>query len=47
VTRHTYSRFAPDRDFVVPYYSQLLDRTPKGRGEGFRARRHDEYPNGL
>jgi predicted dithiol-disulfide oxidoreductase (DUF899 family) len=26
-----YSRLAPDRDFVVPSYHQLLDRTPKGR----------------
>ena len=40
---HTYSRFAPDRDFVVPYYSQLLDRTPRGRVDEFRATRHDEY----
>jgi predicted dithiol-disulfide oxidoreductase (DUF899 family) len=31
VVYHTYSRLAPDRDFVVPYYHQLLDRTPKGR----------------
>jgi predicted dithiol-disulfide oxidoreductase (DUF899 family) len=36
VVYHTYSRFAPDRDFVVPYYYQLLDRTPKGRAD-------DEY----
>jgi hypothetical protein len=27
---------APDRDFVVPYYMQLLDRTPK-RLDEFRA----------
>jgi predicted dithiol-disulfide oxidoreductase (DUF899 family) len=40
---HTYSRMAPDRDFVVPYYSQLLDRTPKGRLDEFRATRRDEY----
>ena len=44
VVYHTYSRFAPDRDFVVPYYYQLLDRTPKGRTDDFRAFRHDEYP---
>ena len=44
VVYHTYSRFAPDRDFVVPYYYQLLDRAPKGRAEDFRAFRHDEYP---
>jgi predicted dithiol-disulfide oxidoreductase (DUF899 family) len=47
VVYHTYSRFAPDRDFVVPYYYQLIDRTPKGRADDFRAYRHDEYPNGL
>jgi predicted dithiol-disulfide oxidoreductase (DUF899 family) len=28
---------------VVPYYMQLLDRTPKGRMDEFRATRHDEY----
>ena len=44
VVYHTYSRLAPDRDFVVPYYYQLIDRTPKGRTEDFRAFRHDEYP---
>jgi hypothetical protein len=27
----------------VPNYHQLLDRTPKGRVEEFRAIRHDEY----
>jgi predicted dithiol-disulfide oxidoreductase (DUF899 family) len=43
VVYHTYSRLAPDRDFVVPYYHQLLDRTPKGRVDEFRAFRHDEY----
>jgi predicted dithiol-disulfide oxidoreductase (DUF899 family) len=43
VVYHTYSRMAPDRDFVVPYYSQLLDRTPKGRLDEFRATRRDEY----
>jgi predicted dithiol-disulfide oxidoreductase (DUF899 family) len=43
VVYHTYSRQAPDRDFVVPYYHQLLDRTPKGRIEEFRAWRKDEY----
>ena len=43
VVYHTYSRQAPDRDFVVPYYHQLLDRTPKGRVDEFRAWRHDEY----
>jgi predicted dithiol-disulfide oxidoreductase (DUF899 family) len=43
VVYHTYTRMAPDRDFVVPYYSLLLDRTPKGRTDEFRAYRHDEY----
>ena len=45
VVYHTYARMAPDRDFVVPYYLQLLDRTPKGRRNEFRAWRHDEYPD--
>jgi predicted dithiol-disulfide oxidoreductase (DUF899 family) len=43
VVYHTYTRAAPDRDVVVPYYSQLLDLTPKGRVDEFRATRHDEY----
>jgi predicted dithiol-disulfide oxidoreductase (DUF899 family) len=43
VVYHTYSRSAPDHDFVVPYYSQLLDRTPKGRVDEYRATRRDEY----
>jgi predicted dithiol-disulfide oxidoreductase (DUF899 family) len=43
VVYHTYTRLAPDRDFVVPYYHQLLDRTPKGRVDEFRATRRDEY----
>jgi predicted dithiol-disulfide oxidoreductase (DUF899 family) len=43
VVYHTYSRSAPDHDFVVPYFSQLLDRTPKGRVDEFRATRSDEY----
>jgi predicted dithiol-disulfide oxidoreductase (DUF899 family) len=43
VVYHTYTRMAPDHDFVVPYYMQLLDRTPKGRVDEFRAIRHDEY----
>jgi predicted dithiol-disulfide oxidoreductase (DUF899 family) len=43
IVYHTYSRFAPDRDFVVPFYYQLLDRTPKGRVDEFRATRRDEY----
>jgi predicted dithiol-disulfide oxidoreductase (DUF899 family) len=43
VVYHTYTRAAPDRDFVSPYYEQLLDRTPKGRVDEFRATRRDEY----
>jgi predicted dithiol-disulfide oxidoreductase (DUF899 family) len=43
VVYHTYSRAAPDRDLVVPYYSQLLDMTPRGRVDEFQATRHDEY----
>ena len=43
VVCHTFSRLAPDRDFVVPYYHQLLDRTPKEQVDEFRAWRHDEY----
>ncbi len=46
VVYHTYTRMAPDRDFVVPYSSVLLDRTPKGRSDDFRAYRKDEYPEG-
>jgi predicted dithiol-disulfide oxidoreductase (DUF899 family) len=45
VVYHTYTRMAPDRDFVAPYYHQLLDRTPRGRVDDFRAWRHDEYPD--
>jgi predicted dithiol-disulfide oxidoreductase (DUF899 family) len=43
VVYHTSSRLAPDRDFVVPYYHQRLDRTPKRQVDEFRAWRHDEY----
>jgi predicted dithiol-disulfide oxidoreductase (DUF899 family) len=43
VVYHTYTRMAPDRDFVAPYYHQLLDRTPKGRVDDYRAWRNDEY----
>jgi predicted dithiol-disulfide oxidoreductase (DUF899 family) len=43
VVYHTYTRMAPDHDFVVPYYMQLLDRTPNGRVDEFQATRHDEY----
>jgi predicted dithiol-disulfide oxidoreductase (DUF899 family) len=39
----TYSRFAPDGDLLAPYYYQLLDQVPKGRGDEVRVTRHDEY----
>ncbi len=45
VVYQTYFRAAPDRDIVVPYHSLLLDQTPKGRQEDFRAWRKDEYPD--
>src|SRR5437762_5975103 len=40
---HTYTVAAPD-PFVAPYYSFLLDRTPKSRESDPRAWRKDEYP---
>jgi predicted dithiol-disulfide oxidoreductase (DUF899 family) len=40
---HTYSRTAPDRFMLVPYYAQLLDQVPAGRDADFPLRRHDEY----
>ena len=43
VVYHTYSRTAPDRFLLVPYYSQLLDQVPDGRDTDFPLRRHDEY----
>jgi predicted dithiol-disulfide oxidoreductase (DUF899 family) len=43
VVYHTFSRHAPDGALLAPYYYQLLDQTPRGRGEEFRAVRHDEY----
>jgi predicted dithiol-disulfide oxidoreductase (DUF899 family) len=39
----TYSRTAPDRFVVVPFYSQLLDRVPDGRDADFPIKRRDEY----
>jgi predicted dithiol-disulfide oxidoreductase (DUF899 family) len=45
VVYQTSFRPAPDRDFVVPYSSLLLDQTPKGRSDDFRAYRKDEYPD--
>jgi predicted dithiol-disulfide oxidoreductase (DUF899 family) len=41
---HTYTVSAPD-PFVAPYYSSLLDRTPKGQPAEPRAWRKDEYPD--
>jgi predicted dithiol-disulfide oxidoreductase (DUF899 family) len=41
---HTYTVTAPD-PFVAPYYSFLLERTPKASPEGFRTWRKDEYPD--
>jgi predicted dithiol-disulfide oxidoreductase (DUF899 family) len=40
---HTYTVTAPD-PFVAPYFSFLLDRTPKPPPDAFRAFRKDEYP---
>ena len=45
VVYHTYTRLAPDRDLVVPYYQQLLDQTPKGRQDELAVYRKDEYPS--
>jgi predicted dithiol-disulfide oxidoreductase (DUF899 family) len=41
---HTYTVAAPD-PFVAPYFSFLLDRTPKGQPAEPRAWRKDEYPD--
>jgi predicted dithiol-disulfide oxidoreductase (DUF899 family) len=41
---HTYTVMAPD-PFVAPYYSALLDRTPKEQSPEPRAWRKDEYPD--
>jgi len=43
VVYHTYARTAPDRFMLVPYYSQLLDQVPAGRGADFPLCRRDEY----
>jgi predicted dithiol-disulfide oxidoreductase (DUF899 family) len=42
---HTYTVSAPD-PFVAPYYSSLLERTPKKQPDEPRAWRKDEYPDG-
>jgi predicted dithiol-disulfide oxidoreductase (DUF899 family) len=43
---HCYSSYARGTEFLMGYYA-ILDRAPKGRGEGdqitSRLRRHDEY----
>ena len=41
---HTYTVLAPD-PFVAPYYSFLLERTPKAQPAEPRTWRQDEYPN--
>ena len=41
---HTYTVMAPD-PFVAPYYSFLLERTPKAQPAEPRAWRKDEYPD--
>jgi predicted dithiol-disulfide oxidoreductase (DUF899 family) len=41
---HTYTVMAPD-PFVAPYYSSLLERTPKAQPAETRTWRKDEYPN--
>ncbi|MGA8370073.1 MAG: hypothetical protein WB765_08080, partial [Acidimicrobiales bacterium] len=41
---HTYSVAAPD-PFVAPYFSFLLDRTPKPQPSEPLSYRKDEYPD--
>jgi len=41
---HTYTVMAPD-SFVAPYFSFLLERTPKPQPEEPRSWRKDEYPD--
>jgi len=41
---HTYTVMAPD-PFVAPYYSSLLERTPKAQPEEPHSWRKDEYPD--
>ena len=41
---HTYTVVAPD-PFVAPYYSFLLERTPKAQPPEPRTWRKDEYPD--
>jgi predicted dithiol-disulfide oxidoreductase (DUF899 family) len=44
VVYHTYTVMAPD-PFVAPYFSSLLERTPKAPPSEVRAWRKDEYPD--
>jgi hypothetical protein len=41
---HTYTVSAPD-PFVAPYFSFLLERTPKAQPDEPRTWRKDEYPD--
>ena len=41
---HTYTVSAPD-PFVAPYFTFLLERTPKAQPDEPRAWRKDEYPD--
>ena len=43
IVYHTYTVSAPD-PFVAPYFSFLLERTPKAQPDEPRAWRKDEYP---
>jgi hypothetical protein len=36
-------RLATDGELLAPYCYQLLDQAPKGRGDGYRTLRNDEY----
>ena len=44
IVYHTYTVSAPD-PFVAPYFSFLLERTPKAQPADARTRRKDEYPD--
>jgi predicted dithiol-disulfide oxidoreductase (DUF899 family) len=44
VVYHTYTAVAPD-EFVAPYWSLMLERTPKAPSPEPRAWRKDEYPD--
>jgi hypothetical protein len=41
---HTYTVTAPD-PFVAPFFTMLLERTPKAQLDAMRSWRKDEYPN--